>query len=55
MKRWHRALVWLLLLIVAAIIVPGVDPYTPLLLGVVLIATFELSQRRLLPLLRRRR
>jgi len=47
MKTWQRILIWVLLLVVAAIIVPGVDPIGPTLLAIILIAAFELTRARL--------
>jgi len=46
MTAWRRALVWLLILVVVALILPGVDPYAPLLLGALLIVAFEIAHRR---------
>jgi Sec-independent protein secretion pathway component TatC len=45
LKTWQRLLIWLGLLVVAALVLPGVDPLTPILLGVLLIAGFELGTK----------
>jgi Sec-independent protein secretion pathway component TatC len=47
MKTWQRILIWGLLVLIAAVIVPGVDPFGPILLAIVLIAAFELTRARL--------
>jgi Sec-independent protein secretion pathway component TatC len=54
MKWWQRLLIWLVLITVAALVWPGVDPYMPLVLGALLIVAFELAGRPLIRRLRRR-
>jgi len=47
-KTWQRIVVWALLAVFAAAIVPGVDPFKPTLLAIVLIVAFEVARRRFL-------
>jgi Sec-independent protein secretion pathway component TatC len=48
MKTWQTILVWALLIVLAATILPGVDPIKPTVLAIVLIVAFELVRRRFL-------
>lgn len=49
MKWWQRGLIWFALLSLASLVVPGVDPFAPVGLALVLIVAFEVVSRRLWP------
>jgi sec-independent protein translocase protein TatC len=41
--RKHRRAIWVVIIIVANLVTPGADPFTPLFLSVPLLALFEAS------------
>jgi Sec-independent protein secretion pathway component TatC len=44
-RYWRRATVWVLILVAANWVTPGVEPFVPLVLTVLGITAFELGRR----------